>query len=474
VDSDLKPYRYRAVAGKLASLIDQDVLRPGERVPSVRQISSREGVSVSTILQAYTLLESRGYIEARPQSGFYVRTKRRTLPPEPGMSVPRRHATKVGVSGLFSRLLQAALDPNVVPLGTACPDPKLLPGKKLNRMLAALIRRSGPEINNYNFPPGAYELRRQLARRSLDWGGSLSPEEIVTTCGATEAIHLSLRAVTKPGDLVAIESPAYFGTLLQLESLGLQALEIPSHPRNGISLDLLSDAVAKYPVRACVVSLNFSNPLGSCMPDAGKQALVEMLARRSIPLIEDDIYGDLHFGDSRPKCAKAFDKHGLVMLCSSFSKMIAPSYRVGWTASGRFQAAVERLKLTTTLATPTLLQIAIADFLENGAYDRHLRKLRAAFALHIEQMIAAVGQYFPAGTKVTRPAGGFVLWVEMPRGVNSLELHERALENGISVSPGPMFSARQQYQNFIRLNCGFPWSDRLDQAIRTLGRLARQ
>lgn len=470
--SETKTYRYQAVAGKLAGLIDEQVLRAGERVPSVRQISAREGVSVSTILQAYTLLESRGYIEARPQSGFYVRSRRRTLPPEPGMSAPSRQATRVGVSGLFSRLLEAALDPSMVPLGAACPAPELLPVRKLNRMLAALIRRAGPEINNYNFPPGNYELRRQLARRSLDWGGSLSPEEIVTTCGATEALHLCLRAVTQPGDLVAIESPAYFGTLLLLESLGLQALEIPSHARTGISLDLLADAVEKFPVRACVASLNFSNPLGSCMPDVGKRELVEILARRNVPLIEDDLYGDLYFGEERPKCAKAFDKRGLVLLCSSFSKLLAPSYRVGWTAAGRFQAKVESLKLTTTLSTPTLLQLAIAEFLENGAYDRHLRKMRAAFALQTEQMIAAVGEHFPPGTKVTRPAGGFVLWVELPRHVDSLELQERALKKGISISPGPMFSARQRYRNYIRLSCGYPWSARLEQAVATLGGLA--
>ena len=209
------------------------------------------------------------------------------------------------------------------------------------------------------------------------------------------------------------------------------------------------------------------------MPDEGKRELVAMLARRDVPLIEDDLYGDLYFGQTRPRSAKAFDREGLVLLCSSFSKMIAPGYRIGWTAPGRFQAKVEALKLTTTLATPTLLQAAIAEFLESGAYDRHLRKMRAAFATQTEQMIAAVGEHFPAGTKVTRPAGGFVLWVELPHHVDSLELQERALAERISISPGPIFSARQRYRNYIRLNCGYPWSERLDRALRTLGRLAR-
>ncbi len=468
-----KPLLYQNVSGKIAGLIEQGVLRPGERVPSVRRISAQEGVSVSTILQAYTLLESRGYIEARPQSGFYVSSRRRSLPPEPRTSAPGRQATRVGISGLVSRVLQAVLDPEVVPFGAACPAPELLPGLKVNRMLSGLIRRSGRDINSYNFPPGAYELRRQVARRSIDWGGRLSPDEIVVTCGATEALHLCLRAVTRPGDLVAVESPAYFGMLLQLEDLGLEVIEIPSHPRHGVCLDLLGHALRKHRIRACIASPNFSNPLGSSMPDEAKQELVAMLARREIPLIEDDIYGDLYFGDVRPRCAKAFDRDGLVLLCSSFSKLIAPGYRVGWTAAGRFQSKVESLKLTSTLATPTLLQATIAEFLDSGAYDRHLRKMRAAFAAQTEQMIAAVGEHFPEGTKVTRPAGGFVIWVEMPNNVDSLDLQERAMAERISISPGPIFSARQRYRNYIRLNCGYPWSDRLDQALRTLGRLAR-
>lgn len=465
-------YLYQDVAGKLAGLIDEGVLRAGERVPSVRRISAQEGVSVSTILQAYTLLESRGYLEARPQSGFYVRPRRAGLPPEPPASAPAPQATKVGISGLTS-LLQTVLDPAVVPLGTACPAPELLPGRRLNQMLAARIRRAGVGGNGYSFPPGNGELRRQVARRSLDWGGNLRPEEVVTTCGATEALHLCLRAVTRPGDIVAIESPMYFGTLFLLEQLGLQALEIPSHPRDGISLERLGDALKKHRVRACAASPNFSNPLGSAMPDDNKRELVQMLARRGIPLIEDDIYGDLYFGGARPRAAKAFDREGLVLLCSSFSKLLAPGYRVGWTAAGRFQAKVEALKLTTTLATPALLETAIASFLENGGYDRHLRRMRAAFATQVEQMIAAVGRHFPPGTKVTRPAGGFVVWVQLPPRADAIRLQERALAAGISLTPGPLFSARQGYRNYIRLSCGYPWSERFDRAVATLGRLAR-
>ncbi|HTP86211.1 MAG TPA: PLP-dependent aminotransferase family protein [Bryobacteraceae bacterium] len=467
-----RTYLYHAVSDRIAGLIDGGVLRPGEKVPSVRRTSTNEGVSVSTTLQAYMLLESRGYIEARPQSGFYVRAREVARPREPRPSLPGRQATRVGVSGLMSKLLLAASDPDVVPLGAACPASELLPLRRLNRILTGLVRRHGGQMNEYDFAPGNAELRRQVARRSLDWGGRLGPEDVLVTSGATEALHLSLSAVTKPGDVVAVESPAFFGILLQLEALGLKALEVPCHPQEGLCLEALSDALRRHRVRACVASPNFSNPLGSTMSDDAKRELVEMLTRRGIPLIEDDLYGDIQFEGVRPKVAKAFDREGLVLLLSSFSKLIAPGYRIGWLTAGRFQQRVETLKMTSTLATPSMLQRVIAQYLESGAYDRHLRRVRAAFRLQIEQMTAAVSEHFPAGTRVARPRGGFVLWVELPHGVDSLDLFERALAEGISISPGPMFSARQRFRNYIRLNCGYPWSPRLDRAIRTLGRLA--
>jgi DNA-binding transcriptional MocR family regulator len=424
------------------------------------------------VLQAYFLLEDRGFIEARPQSGFYVKLRPRDLPPEPKPSNPSLSATKVGVADLLAKVFQAARNPDVIPLGAAIPSTDLLPTNQLNRLMAWVARHRGQQGMNYDFPPGNEALRRQVARRSLDWGCSLSPDDIVTTCGAMEALNLCLRAVAKPGDTIAIESPTFYGILQAVESLGMKALEISTHPRDGISLEALEYAIKKNKIKACLLVPNFNNPLGSCMSDKNKMQLVEMLGRREIPLIEDDVYGDIYFGTARPKVAKAFDKEGLVLLCSSYSKTLAPGYRVGWTAPGRFKLQVEHLKSMNTVATATLPQMAVARFLESGGYDRHLRKLRKALATQVQQVILALSQCFPQGTRITRPAGGFVLWVELPKRVDSLELHREALEKKISIAPGPIFSAKQKYQNFIRLSCGQPWSDKLEQALVTLGRLA--
>lgn len=463
---------YERVAGMITDLIDQGTLRPGERIPSVRRLHTQQGVSISTVLQAYTFLENEGKIEARPQSGFYVRHPARDLPPEPEISSPSSAATDVAVGELVVKVFEAARDPRIIPFGAACPSPDLFPTLQLARTLAAVARKAGMSGNAYEFPPGSPELRRQIARRAIDWGCSLSAEEIVTTYGCTESLQLALRAVAGPGDTIAVESPTYFGILQIIESLRMKALEIPTHPRHGISVEGLARAIKRKQVRACVVMANFHNPLGSCMPDESKRELVALLARHRIPLIDDDIYGDLYFGEHRPKAIKAYDKEGGVLLCSSFSKTIAPGYRVGWIAPGRFKREVERLKYVTTIGTARLPQLAIATFLQSGGYDRYLRRIRKTYAAQVQRLIEAIGDYFPEGTRVTRPMGGFVVWVELPKSVDALTLYWKALEQKISIAPGPIFSAKGQYSHFIRLHGGILWSDRMEKGLMTLGRLA--
>jgi DNA-binding transcriptional MocR family regulator len=468
----VKSHLYEEVAEKITKLIDKGTLRPGERVPSVRKLNAQLGVSVSTVLHSYFLLEDRGLIEAKPQSGFYVRLRPRELPPEPKMSAPSSTASKVDVGELALEVHEAIMDPRIVPLGAATPSHELLPTKKLYRLLGSVARRHESVSNRYESPQGNLELRRQIAKRSIDWGGNLTPDEIVTTFGCTEALNICLRAITKPGDTVAVESPVYFGILQILEALNLKALEIPTHPRDGICLDALGSALKKHRIAAVFVSANFQNPLGSVMPDKNKKHVVEMLAEREIPLIEDDVYGDLFFEGTRPKALKAFDKTDTVLLCSSFSKTLSPGFRIGWAVPGRFTNQVRRLKLTNSISTATLPQMAIAEMLSSGGYDHYLRRVRKAYASQVQVMTQAVRRYFPEGTSVTRPMGGTVLWVEFPKGIDSVELYRRALEKNISIVPGPLFSPKRQYTQCIRLNCGHPWSERIEEGMITLGQLA--
>lgn len=461
---------YEAVASRIRRLVSHGTFKAGDRLPSVRRLSNELQVSISTVLEAYRLLESQGFIEVRPQSGYYVRTSFPSLPAEIEVSHPPSSPSQVGVDELVMRVMEDTRDASLIPLGAAIPNPQLLPTQKLNRSLIAAARLMESCGHIYDIPPGCEALRIQVAQRTLAAGCTLTPDEFVTTCGCLEAISLSLRAICQPGDTVAIESPTYFGILQALQFLGLRALEVPTHPRTGISVEALEKALRHNRVSACVVVTNFNNPLGCLMPDDAKRKLVEVLAEREIPLIEDDIYGDLSFSDERPHVAKAYDRNGLVLLCSSYSKDLAPGYRVGWVAPGRYKRAVMRLKASTNIATPTLTQLALADFLANGGYDRHLSRLRRIYACQVALVAQAVLEYFPTGTRVSQPQGGFVLWVEMPPQVDSLHLYQEALRVGITLAPGPIFSAKQGYRNFLRLNCAW-WSEAVEKALPTLGRL---
>ncbi|MEW6487463.1 MAG: PLP-dependent aminotransferase family protein [Thermodesulfobacteriota bacterium] len=466
-------FLYEAVAEKVSRLVEAGTFRPGQRIPSVRGLGRQLGVSLSTVLEAYALLEDRGIVEARPQSGYYVRGRPLRRPPEPEISAPAMRPTGVSVAELVMMVLRDAGNPDLLQLGAAIPSPDLLPIDKLNRALGAAARRHRIASVSYEMPPGSRALRVQVARRALEAGCAVSPEEVVITSGCQEAITLALRALCEPGDTVAVESPTYYNFLQAAEVLGLKVLEIPTHPRDGLSIEALSFALDHSPVRACVAMPNFNNPLGALMPDERKCELVALLARRGIPLIEDDIHGELSHSGERPRAAKAFDREGLVVLCSSVSKTLAPGYRVGWTLAGRFQKRIEHLKAVSNLATPTLPQLAVAEFLANGGYDRHLRRVRRVYARRMASMADAVARHFPPGTRLTRPAGAFALWVELPPGTDALVLYEKALAAGITVAPGPIFSPTQRYRNFLRLNAGY-WIEGMEGAVETLGRLARE
>ena len=467
--------RYEQLADELAGMIVARILRPGERLPSVRRLAQEKKLSVSTVVQALRQLEERGQVEARPQSGFFVRPPAPHQSPQFEPQTRQRLARPVAVD-INSRLLRVVALNNrsdLVPLGAALPAAELLPIAKLQRLYGLVGRRSAPLLNAASHTAMNYpDLVRQFARHSLAWGRPLAPEEIVVTNSCTEALALCLRAVTRPGDTVAVESPSYYLMLQLLEQLGLKALEIPTHPRHGLSVDALEIATRERRIAACLLVSNFNNPLGSLVPDEEKRRLVKLMAARKIPVIEDDIFGDLQFGPDRPWPLKSFDAGGNVMLCASLSKTLSPSLRLGYVAAGRFHAEVLLQKTLTSGATNPVTQAVAARYLESTAYPRHLRGLRRAYERQVMHMSEAVLRYFPAGTRLSQPQGGFVLWVELPGRSDSAALFEDALRAGVAFVPGDLFSASGHYRNCLRLNCGNPWSPRFEEAVKRLGALA--
>src|SRR6478609_9631591 len=446
---------YERLAHDLGASIAKGQLRAGDRLPSVRRLARERSVSVATVLQAYFELENEGLVEVRPKSGHFVRRERGPELLEP--STPRRSSvpSEISISAAVAALVASIRDPNVVPLGGAVMAPELLPIAKLNRILSEIAREMSTAGAGYDAPPGLSTLRRQLARRAVLTG-------------------LPLREVVRPGETIAIETPTYFGVMQLIEEMGIKALEIPMHPRTGMDLDALEMALKAGGIKAVFGMPTVSNPLGSVMPDEHKKRLMSLLERHDVPFIEDDVYGDLLFDGSRPAPLKALDRDGRVLYVGSVSKTLAPGYRVGWIAAGRYQSTVERLKFTQSVATPTMPQMAVAEFLASGGYDRHLRKTRRLLSVQVEKTREAIARHFPAGTRVSAPRGGYVVWVELPGNVSAFSIQRRALERGISVAPGPIFSAGGRFENHLRLNAGVVWSERVEHSLEVLADIVKE
>jgi len=466
-------HKYIEVAERIETLIEKKVFKIGDKLLSVRALSKEQGISLSTAFQAYYLLESKGLVEARPQSGYYVRRSPEHVLELPNVSEPPDDAIPVSVDDMINSVYVDLNSKNLTNFSMAAPAYSLLPIAKLNKAVTHVLRESPTSCLHYEHIQGNVELRKQIAKQAFNWGGSPSENDIVVTAGCVEALSLCIKAITKPGDAVALESPTYFALFQVMESNGLKVVEIPTDPITGIDIDYLAQAIPKFDIKACLVVNNFNNPLGSCMPDDRKKYLVDMLAKKEIPLIEDDIYGELYFGKTRPKTCKSFDKKGLVLHCASFSKSLAPGYRIGWAIPGKFKERVIRLKRMHTVSTNTLTQAAVADFLSKGRYELHLRHLRKALHTQCLRYMQAVVEYFPEDIRITRPQGGFTLWVEMNKKINAYKLHKRALKHNIGIAPGQIFSSHGDFENCFRISYGEPWSPKIDEGLKTLGKLIR-
>jgi len=467
---DAESPAYLRIAHDIETQISHGTLHVGDKLPSVRALSRYRAVSISTILASYFWLENRSYIEARPRSGFYVRIP--SSVPEPQFRHRESTPRNIELLPTLEELLEAANDLSKTNLGASFPNADLFPTAKLNKIIRRITHVNPYHSSRYHFPPGAEELRQQIAKRSLEFGCSFSPDEIVVTSGAIEAIALSLRAVASSGDVVAVEVPVHFGVLQAIESLGMKVIEMPTHHRHGIDAQYLERAIEKYKVKACVVMPNCHNPLGYVLGEDWKQAVAELSSKYNVPIIENDVYRDVAFGERRPKPLKAYDRRGLVLLCSSYSKVLGPGFRVGWVHGGRFRDYIERAKFRTSIAAPSLSELTIAEYLKSGGYDRHIRRIRNLLPDHLQAFSRAIVKYFPDGTRMTRPAGGYLLWVELPKRVDGDELFRIALKRNIYVMPGSVFSANRRYRNYVRIGYGVLWSPAVDKALLEVGKIA--
>lgn len=463
-------YLYEKVAGELGQAIEKGVYPPGSRLPSIRSTQKRYGVSVATVMEAFARLEVKGLIEVRPKSGHFVKAQADTKD-QPLTSRPNPRPGPVSIVDLAMEVLSLSSRAESAPFGASVPDSMTLPIDTLARLHARAARVHRKLAGGYEDPKGAPALRRAIARLISDSGAFVDPADIVVTNGAQEALNLALRILTAPGDVVAVESPTYFGVLQTIEALGLRALELPTHPTRGVDLDALEKAARARTISACVLCPTYQNPLGFSMSDEDKHTAVKTLNRYRVPLVEDDVFGALGLDNPRPVTAKSFDAHDEVVLCSSFSKTISPGLRLGWIAPGKHLKETVRQKFLDNLSTGAIPQQAMAEFLDGNRFRRTTQAAARTYARRLKRLREAVLRIFPEGTKCTAPKGGFFLWVELPKGYDTLRLFESAAKRGISLSPGRLFSRGNTYKNCMRLSCGKLKEEEIENAVASLARL---
>ncbi len=470
--SESTAFAYERVEAAIESMIRNGTLRPGDRVPSIREICRREGVSKITVIQALTNLEAKSLILARPRSGFFVQSL--TLLPLPKLPEIFAHPREPRLSEDVARVFRDLQMPGVIALGAGTPDAALLPTSEIARSVARAARMHASKFGGYSMCDTDLPLRREIALRLARSGGTISPDEIVITNGCMDALNLSLRAVAKAGDTVLIETPTYFGLVQMISSLGMNILSVPATCADGLDVIAFEKAIKNHNIAACILIPSFGNPHGANLSEFLRQAVVKIANKHKVPIIENDIYGELGFGQSQPRPLKSLPGAEDVILCSSLSKTLSPALRVGWVVAGPHAENVRRLKWITSITTPHVTSLAAAEYLRSGGFDRHLRALRKTLEIQMCRISNSIAKSFPTGTALSRPCGGYFLWAELPAGVDSLKLRDAAIEKNISICPGPIFSVDGEFRNFIRLNCALALDDKVLQAIENMGKIAHQ
>jgi len=468
-----KSFKYIEIARNIEQQIYDGVLKIGDKLPSLRVLQQEYGVSISTVLQAYYLLEAKSLIEPKPKSGYFVIFCSADFLKTPEKSSPMQLSVQSSTTEIIVDFFQNINNGKGVDFSLGVPSKELLPIAKLNKVMHEAIISLPQGGSSQGDILGRKSLRRQIARRSILWGGKLNEDDVIITSGCTSALSFSLLTVTKRGDTIAVESPVYFGLLQLANTLGLRVLELPTDPVSGIDLNALERAIDKNKIKAIAIISNFNNPMGNTMSDDGKKALVKIVQKYSIPLIEDDIYGDIYYGNRRPTTCKTFDDTGLVILCGSFSKTLACGYRVGWVAPGKFFDEIVKLKLYLSSTTATITEEALALFLEKGRFDHHLRKLRNTLHANSLKFLKAIVAYFPKDIRVSKPKGGFLLWVELSNSIDTEVLYKLTESEEIRFFPGKIFTLQNQYSNCLRLSYGLVWNEEIDNALYRLGMLIK-
>ncbi|GLX81435.1 aminotransferase-like domain-containing protein [Thalassotalea eurytherma] len=459
---------YLQLSYQIEQQIDENLILPSEKLPSIRTIMASHGVAKNTVISALNDLEKKGIIFAKAKVGFFVSPRRNTQHQLPNQHFPNLESQAVSLTDIFYDVMNKEAAFDIVPNdSTALPSQHLI---SLNKHIRRAYRQQIPfRSSHYDTPKGHVTLREQLSHRYRLRGINIDVESFCITSGCQHSLMLALMATCKQGDTVAVETPTFYGSLLLLEQLKLNVVEVSSHPVTGLDIEHLTQALEKTQITACIVTPNFATPTGSLMPEDNKNRLLSLANDCDFAVIEDDIYGEISFADPTSSLL-SFDTQERVIVCSSMSKALSKDIRIGWIIGSRWQKQIEQLKLTSILACSSSIQSGVAEFMASGDYRKHINYTQHTLQQQMLTLTQLLTDYWPSCTRFTKPLGGISLWVELAHPINSLAIYHKLLKDNIVITPGLLFSHRSNYQHCIRLSFQHAFNKKRVEAIKTIGK----
>lgn len=437
-------------------------LARGERIPPTRELAGQLGLNRATVASAYELLENEGLIRGHVGRGSFVDG------PAVEKHAPLRWVDRL--SGPIATESAPALPEAGISFTSARPADDLFPLEEFRSTCAEVI--SGPEAANIlqlGAPQGYAPLRRHLFGQAIQTGSARESDDLIMTNGCQQALDLLQRLVTSAGEAVIVEDPIYPGLKNVFQRAGVRVIGAPVGP-HGIEVDVLERLIAREKPRLIVVTPNFQNPTGATMGRAARESLLRIAKDAALPIVENDIYGELRYsGDDLPTL-KALDEAGIVVQIKSFSKVAFPGLRVGWVLGAR--VLIERLaelKQTTDLHSDQLSQAVLLRFSESGRLAAHRRRMIEAGRQRLAAVLGACERFLPSGSEWTRPQGGMNLWVRLPDPLDSGELLNLALQENVSFLPGRFFAVGRPDPRAFRLSFAGLAPDRIEKGLSILG-----
>lgn len=469
-------HRYQEVAHRIQSWINAGILRPGDRVQSVREMSLQTGYSMVTVHHAYALLESEGVLTARPRSGFFVAEHARRLSDfaEASTDFEAGEQSHVAVPNRLHSLMATWRERRISMFGDMYPSADLMPTREMKAQVLQAFRNEVRRQENPSLA-GEIELRELIAKRATLRGVLARADDVVIASGSQRAMGLCLDAIARPGGVVLIETPSYFPLHAALQRRQINVMEVYSNPISGIDPDQFDHLLDNSDIQACILMPTNHYPTGVTYSEEVMRRIVAKASSRKVPVLELDLFGDLSYGPKLPATLKSFDDDDIVIQVGSFASTLGPAFSFGWIISQNFRRPLlQNLVFNDTSAGDAALQSAIAHYLQNRSFDRHLRQVRAKLEERMRSGLAMIAQSFPQSSAVSKPTGGYMSWVRLPSTFDAVRLSQKALQYEISLPPGPLFSVTGSFRNFLGLNLSYPTEQRAVGMAKLLELLASE